>query len=32
MLKRNQSAEEVVNEIMIQAKERLSILEGQMEK
>jgi nitronate monooxygenase len=32
MLKRNQSAEEVVNEIMIQAKERLSILERQMEK
>ena len=32
MLKRNQSAEEVVNEIMIQAKERLSILEKQMEK
>ena len=32
MLKRNQSAEEVVNEIIIQAKERLSILERQMEK
>jgi hypothetical protein len=32
MLKRNQSAEEVLNEIMIQAKERLSILEKQMEK
>ena len=32
MLKRNQSAEEVINEIMIQAKERLSIVERQMEK
>jgi len=32
MLKRKQSAEEVVNEIMIQATERLSILEKQMEK
>jgi hypothetical protein len=32
MLARNQSAEEVVNEIMMQAKECLSILEKQMEK
>jgi nitronate monooxygenase len=32
MLKRNQSAEEVVNEIMIQAKERLLMVERQMEK
>ena len=29
LLKRNQSAEEVVNEIMMQAKERLSILKSQ---
>ena len=31
MLKRNQSAKEVVNEIMIEAKEHLSIFYRQME-
>jgi hypothetical protein len=32
MLKRNQSAGEVVNEIMMEVKEHLSILDRQMEK
>jgi hypothetical protein len=31
LLKRNQSAEEIVNEIMIQAKECLSILQNRLE-